>query len=174
MKMAFVSFMTLQNFEDLSVLFQWNIFFLPAILLAVLYYLRRTKSTYIDIKQYSHIPQPEEADPVRGHWPWIEKSAAMGDPRRTFDEILYEQVEKLGFPPVLLLDFRPIEKFLMLCILDNDVAEQVTKSSKKYTTSVPKHPSIQRLAPLVGARSLVTTQVSGTPCSLCHVDILEM
>lgn len=76
------------------------------------------------------------------------------------DEILYEQAEKLGFPPVLLVDWRPIEKFLILFILDNEVAEQVTKPSKQYSTSVPKHPAIQHLAPLVGARSLVTTDVS--------------
>ncbi|KXH68975.1 cytochrome P450 52A11 [Colletotrichum salicis] len=156
--MALLSFVTSQNFEKLSVLLQWKLLVLAAIPVAVVYYLRRTKATPgIDIKQYSHFPQPEEADPVRGHWPWIEKSAGLGDPRRAFDEILYEQAEKLGFPPVLLVDWRPIEKFLILFILDNDVAEQVTKPSKQYSTSVPKHPAIQHLAPLVGARSLVTT-----------------
>lgn len=80
--------------------------------------------------------------------------------RTCTDEILYEQAQKLGFPPVLLVDWRPIEKFLILFILDNEVAEQVTKPSKQYSTSVPKHPAIQHLAPLVGARSLVTTDVS--------------
>jgi hypothetical protein len=74
--------------------------------------------------------------------------------------MLYEQAEKLGFPPVLFVDFRPIEKFPVLFILDNDVAEQVTKPNKAFRTSMPKHPSIQQLAPLVGARSLVTTDVS--------------
>ncbi|KAK1507521.1 cytochrome P450 52A11 [Colletotrichum tamarilloi] len=156
--MALLSFVTSQNFEKLSVLLQWKLLVLAAIPVAVVYYFRRTKTTPgIDIKQYSHFPQPEEADPVRGHWPWIEKSAGLGDPRRAFDEILYEQAEKLGFPPVLLVDWRPIEKFLILFILDNEVAEQVTKPSKQYSTSVPKHPAIQHLAPLVGARSLVTT-----------------
>jgi hypothetical protein len=159
--------------EHLSVFFYWALFVLAAIPLAVVYCLRRTKSTHIEFKQYSHFPQPEEADPVRGHWPWIEKAAALGDPRRAFDEILYEQAEKLGFPPVLLVDMRPLEKFLILFILDNDVAEQVTKPSKMYPTSVPKHPSIQRLAPLVGARSLVTTDVSRKLYSPCHVGILR-
>ena len=76
--------------------------------------------------------------------------------------MLYEQCEKLNFPPVLLIDMRPLEKFLLLLILDNDVAEQVTKPSKQFSTSMPKHPSIQHLAPLVGARSLVSTDVSGS------------
>ncbi|KAF1960467.1 cytochrome P450 52A11 [Byssothecium circinans] len=154
--MAMLSFIMSQNFEKLGPLLQWKLLVLAAIPLVVFYYFRVTKSKPIDIKQYSHFPQPAEADPVRGHWPWVEKSAALGDPRRTFDEILYEQAQELGFPPVLLVDLRPIEEFLLLFILDNDVAEQVTKPSKQYALSVPKHPSIQRLAPLVGARSLVT------------------
>ncbi|OAG03499.1 uncharacterized protein CC84DRAFT_1165728 [Paraphaeosphaeria sporulosa] len=66
----------------------------------------------------------------------------------------------MDFPPVLLVDMRPVEKSLLLFIFDNDVAEQVTKASKQYSTSMPKHPGIQDLAPLVGARSLVTTDVS--------------
>ncbi|KAF2644018.1 cytochrome P450 52A11 [Massarina eburnea CBS 473.64] len=156
--MALLSFITSQNVEQFDAILRWKLLALVVFPLAVIYYLRKVKpTTGIDIKQYSHFPQPEEADPVRGHWPWIEKSAALGDPRRQFDEMLYEQAQKLNFPPVLLVDWRPIEKFLILFILDNDVAEQVTRPSKQYTTSVPKHPAIQQLAPLVGARSLVTT-----------------
>ncbi|KZL65938.1 cytochrome P450 [Colletotrichum tofieldiae] len=155
--MALLRYATLQNVERLSVLLQWKLLVVAAIPLLMVCYLRRSKTPTLDIKQYSHFPQPEEADPQRGHWPWIEKSAALGDPRRAFDEILYEQAHKLGFPPVLLVDWRPIEKFLILFILDNEVAEQITKPSKQYSTSVPKHPAIQHLAPLVGARSLVTT-----------------
>jgi hypothetical protein len=149
--------------ERLSALLRWEMLVFLAIPLALAYYLRRmTKVKPLDLQQYSRFPQPEPADPVRGHWPWIEKAAAEGDPRRAFDEMLYEQAEKLGFPPVLLVDFRPIEKFPVLFILDNDVAEQVTKPNKAFRTSMPKHPSIQQLAPLVGARSLVTTDVSTT------------
>lgn len=144
---------------SLDAVIRWRLFFLAAIPLAVVYYWRYRKVQPLDIKQYSHFPQPEPADPVRGHWPWIEKAAAEGDPRRAFDEMLYEQAEKLGFPPVLLVDWRPIEKFPILFILDNDVAEHITKPSKVFRNSLPKHPAIQQLAPLVGARSLVTTDV---------------
>lgn len=56
-----------------------------------------------------------------------------------------------------------MEPFLILFILDNEVAEQVTRPSKQYSTSVPKHPAMQDLAPLVGSRSLVTTDVK-SPC----------
>ncbi|PSN67582.1 cytochrome P450 52A11 [Corynespora cassiicola Philippines] len=155
--MILSSAVTSQSLANSSALLNVGILILAAIPLVVVFYLRRVKSTKIDLKQYSHFPQPEPADPVRGHWPWVEKAAAQGDPRRAFDEMLYEQAEKLGFPPVLLVDWRPVEKFPILFILDNDVAEQVTKPSKKFSTSVPKHPAIKKLSPLVGARSLVTT-----------------
>ncbi|KAJ4993794.1 cytochrome P450 52A11 [Stagonosporopsis vannaccii] len=155
--MTLLDLIPAEGLEKLGEVFRWRFLVLAAIPLAVAYYLRKSKSKPLDLQQYSHFPQPEPADAVRGHWPWIEKAAAEGDPRRAFDEMLYEQAEKLGFPPVLLVDWRPIERFPILFILDNDVAEQVTKPSKVYRTSMPKHPAIQQLAPLVGARSLVTT-----------------
>ncbi|KAF6792641.1 cytochrome p450 [Colletotrichum sojae] len=150
---------------DVTGLLRWKLLVLAAIPLAVIYFLRRSKKDDgLDIKLFSHFPQPEEADPKRGHWPWIEKAAALGDPRRSFgarfthaDELLYEQAQQLGYPPVLLVDWRPMQEMMILFILDNDVAEQVTKPTKQYSTSVPKHPAMQDLAPLVGARSLVTT-----------------
>lgn len=155
----------LSSLEDssLGTVFKWKLLLLAAIPLALAYYWRKAQPKPFDLKQYAHFPQPEPADPVRGHWPWIEKAAGEGDPRRAFDEMLYEQVEKLGFPPVLLVDWRPVEKFPILFILDNDVAEQVTRPSKMFRTSMPKHPAIQQLAPLVGARSLVTTDVNPLP-----------
>jgi hypothetical protein len=158
--MALSNLLSPRNLEWLSAPFRLKLLALAAIPLVITYYLRKTKAKTFDLKQYLHFPQPEPADPVRGHWAWVEKIAGEGDPRRQFDEMLYEQAEKLGFPPVLFVDFRPIEKFPVLFILDNDVAEQVTKPNKAFRTSMPKHPSIQQLAPLVGARSLVTTDVS--------------
>ncbi|KAF3034596.1 hypothetical protein E8E12_003749 [Didymella heteroderae] len=155
--MALLDLLPSQELEKLGALFRWKPLLFTATLLALAYYLRKTKAKLLDLKQYSHFPQPEPTDPVRGHWPWIEKTAGEGDPRRQFDEMLYEQAEKLGFPPVLLVDWRPIERFPILFVLDNDVAEQVTKPNKAFRTSMPKHPAIQQLAPLVGARSLVTT-----------------
>ncbi|KAL6706358.1 hypothetical protein ACN47E_005464 [Coniothyrium glycines] len=157
--MTLLSLLKFEGYSASDGLIQWKIIAIVAVLsMAMLYHLRRLgASHHVDLKQYSHFPQPDIADAVRGHIPWLEKVAVLGDPRRAFDEILYEQMDKLGYPPVLLIDFRPLEKFVMLCIFDDDVAEQVTKPSKLYSTSVPKHPAMQRLAPLVGARSLVTT-----------------
>lgn len=53
-----------------------------------------------------------------------------------------------------------MEPLLILFILDNNVAEQVTRATKQWSTSTPKHPAMQDLAPLVGSRSLVTLDVS--------------
>lgn len=157
--MALLDLLPSQGLENLGTLSIWKLLLIATAVLAIAYYVRKAKAKPLDLKRYSHFPQPEPADPVRGHWPWIEKAAGEGDPRRQFDEMLYEQAEKLGFPPVLLVDWRPIEKFPILFILDSDVAEQVTKPNKAFRTSMPKHPAIQQLAPLVGARSLVTTDV---------------
>lgn len=79
--MALLSLITSQNF---GALLQWKFLVLVTIPLIAIYYFQRKKSTSVSIKQYSHFPQPEEADPVRGHWPWIERIAAEGDPRRMF------------------------------------------------------------------------------------------
>ncbi|KAF3006784.1 hypothetical protein E8E13_010257 [Curvularia kusanoi] len=155
--MALLNMISSLDLSSLRYLFRWRLLVIFAIPLAIAYYWRVTRPKPLDLRQYSHFPQPEPTDPVRGHWPWIEKAAAEGDPRRAFDEMLYEQAQKLGFPPVLLVDWRPVEKFPILFVLDNDVAEQITKPSKMFKTSLPKHPAIQQLAPLVGARSLVTT-----------------
>lgn len=73
---------------------------------------------------------------------------------------MYEQAQKLGYPPVLLTDWRPLVPSVILFILNHEVAEQVTKATKQYSTSIPKHPDMQNLAPLVGSHSLVTLDVS--------------
>lgn len=82
--MTLLKYATPQNLEKLGPLLQWKLLVVAAIPLLVIFYLQRSKAPTLDIKQFSHFPQPEEADPQRGHWPWIEKSAGLGDPRRAF------------------------------------------------------------------------------------------
>lgn len=79
--------------------------------------------------------------------------------KRTSDMVLMEQAPKFGNPPVLLSDMRPKEPPLLF-ILDAEVAEQITKPTKQYSTSVPKTPNMKNLSPLVGERSLVNLDVS--------------
>ncbi|KAI9154710.1 sterigmatocystin biosynthesis P450 monooxygenase stcS [Paramyrothecium foliicola] len=137
----------------------WPVFALLAILAAlpsIGIYLFHIWSFYgLDIKQFSHFPQPE-TDKKKGHWPWIEKAARAGTLGRSWNMVMYEQFEKLGSPPVLLIDWRPMLPAAVLFVFDNTVAEQITRPSKNYSTSLPKDPMMLQLAPLVGLRSLVT------------------
>ncbi|KAH8203772.1 hypothetical protein TruAng_002065 [Truncatella angustata] len=73
-----------EKFLALEVPVYWKLSLLAAFPLVVFYFTKRSKSKTIDIKQFAHFPQPEPADSARGHWPWIEKSAGLGDPRRSF------------------------------------------------------------------------------------------
>ncbi|KAI1342194.1 cytochrome P450 52A11 [Xylariaceae sp. FL0016] len=139
-----------------QLLLHWPTVILALVPIIGFYLFRKAGPEEFNKKLLAEFPQPEPADEKRGHWPWIEKAAAGGDPRRSFDIILYEQAQKLGYPPVMLVDWRPLQPFVILFILNNSVAEQVTRASKQYSTSIPKHPAMQDLAPLVGSRSLVT------------------
>lgn len=75
------------------------------------------------------------------------------------DLVLMEQAPKFGNPPVLLADMRPKEPPLLF-IFNNAVAEQLTKPTKQFPTSIPKTPGMKNLSPLVGERSLVNLEVS--------------
>lgn len=75
------------------------------------------------------------------------------------DLVLMEQAPKFGNPPVLLADMRPKEPPLLF-IFNGDVAEQLTKPTKQFPTSIPKTPGMKNLSPLVGERSLVNLDVS--------------
>ncbi|KAI1842130.1 hypothetical protein JX266_011663 [Neoarthrinium moseri] len=110
----------------------WQSALLAIIPLFAYYLLQKLKPKQNDVKRFADFPQPEEPDKTRGHWPWIEKAAGEGEAGRSFGSKRH-LARIMGF-----------------------VAEQVTRATKQYSTSVPKHPAMQDLAPLVGSRSLVT------------------
>lgn len=110
-------------------------------------------------QKYAAFPQPGKPHWKEGHWPWIHASIGAGDPRRSFDMVLMEEAPKFGNPPVLLADMRPKEPPLLF-ILDNTIAEQITRPTKQFSTSIPKTPNMKNLSPLVGERSLVNLDVS--------------
>ena len=71
-----------------SVLPYWRFLLLASIPFSVIYlYWRTARPRDVDIRMYSHFPQPEVADPKRGHWPWLEKIGGEGDPRRAFGNV---------------------------------------------------------------------------------------
>lgn len=74
--------------------------------------------------------------------------------------VMHEHLESLGYPPVFLIDWRPMLPTPVLFIFDQTVAEQVTKPTKAHSTSFPKDPVMLDLSPLVGLHSLVLLEVS--------------
>jgi hypothetical protein len=82
--MEILEILKTQNLDYSSSLLYWRIFFLASIPLSLVLYFVRKRSNGIDITTYSHLPQPGPADPVRGHWGWLEKIAVEGDARRAF------------------------------------------------------------------------------------------
>ncbi|KAK4164076.1 cytochrome P450 [Cladorrhinum sp. PSN259] len=53
------------------------------------------------------------------------------------DLIFAKMCETIGEPPLMLVDFRPINKPTIL-VTDHEIMEQISKASKKYPASVPK------------------------------------
>ncbi|KAF0325765.1 cytochrome P450 52A11 [Colletotrichum asianum] len=63
-------------------------------------------------------------------------------------------MEQAGNPPVLFIDFWPLNN-PMLLIRNHDVAEQISKQSQLWPYSLPKSPSFKEYLPLVGEHSLI-------------------
>ncbi|KAK2749486.1 cytochrome P450 52A11 [Colletotrichum kahawae] len=63
-------------------------------------------------------------------------------------------MEQAGNPPVLFIDFWPLNE-PMLLIRNHDVAEQVSKQSQVWPYSLPKSASFKEYLPLVGEHSLI-------------------
>lgn len=83
--MAILEFFTSQRPDYSGFSLDWRLVFLACVPLGLIFYFfGRKRSDYIDITKYAHLPQPGPADPVRGHWGWLEKIAVEGDVRRAF------------------------------------------------------------------------------------------
>lgn len=83
--MALVNLFSMQNLSFPTSLLDWRVLVLASIPLSLIYYYYAgKKSDAIDIRRYSHLPQPAVSDPLRGHWGWLEKIAVEGDVRRAF------------------------------------------------------------------------------------------
>lgn len=166
------------------------LFLLLIPLLAVYIY---TKLKYVRFKQYSEFPQLKPSL-VWGHMRALYEVMKRGPLDRHFgqccillevsilhwmmepardnqrktdvctDLVINEIREELGNPPVLFLDLRP--GFAMCVVCDHEVAEQISKVSKKFPWSVNKSPTMGALKPLTGPKSIITTEVSVVPSAL--------
>ncbi|KAF5496836.1 putative sterigmatocystin biosynthesis P450 monooxygenase stcS [Colletotrichum siamense] len=122
---------------------------LPIIFL-YLYY----KLHYRRFRKYANFPQLKSSL-VWGHLQTLRKvhkdrDRVDGD----IDPVFGDLMEQAGNPPVLFIDFWPLNE-PMLLIRNHDVAEQVSKQSQLWPYSLPKSPSFKEYLPLVGDHSLI-------------------
>ncbi|RTE84935.1 hypothetical protein BHE90_000370 [Fusarium euwallaceae] len=111
-----------------------------------------TKLRFKRFKQYAHLPQLPPSL-IWGHMLVYDEISKHAQRDRHPDLIFAEMYEKLGRPPLIFLDMRPISKPVAL-ITSHDIAEQVTKSSNLFPWSTPKTPTMKDIIHLLGPSSL--------------------
>ncbi|KAI0391558.1 cytochrome P450 [Xylariaceae sp. FL0594] len=114
------------------------------------------KLYYKRFVQNAHIPQLPPSL-LWGHMLTFHSFTKRGIPDRHPDLIIADMHETLGRPPLMLLDNWPIVKPLIV-ISSHEVAEQVSQSSSQLKYSVPKAPTVERIADLFGHNSILLKQ----------------
>lgn len=61
--------------------------------------------------------------------------------------------DDLGRPPLMFVDLRPVNRPMVL-VRSHEIAEQISKASKLYTTSAPKA-DLRYLEPVIGPKSIL-------------------
>lgn len=69
-------------------------------------------------------------------------------------------MEEAGYPSVLLVDTRPVQSWPLLVVSSHAVAEQISRVSKAFPTSLNKSPTIFEFTRLVGHESVLVKEVS--------------
>jgi cytochrome P450 len=129
----------------------------PLLLLAAIPILLFAAYRYVHYKrfvEYSHIPQLPPSL-IWGHLAILPKLIGGGNPKRDADMAFKETWLKLGRPPFVLFDIRPLMA-PMLVVGSHEVAEQVSRSSKQFPWALPKSPTMKGIQPLVGTHSILT------------------
>ncbi|KAG8161305.1 hypothetical protein KVR01_009569 [Diaporthe batatas] len=115
------------------------------------------KWQYQRFQQYADLPQPKTSF-IWGHLAFMGQLFKNApDPRRHLDDVIRDYLPKLGSPPVLFVDLRPVN-YPMLVICDHDVAEQITKPSTRWALSTPKSPTLGDIWHLTGKNSILTSE----------------
>ncbi|KAM7189863.1 Cytochrome P450 [Naviculisporaceae sp. PSN 640] len=131
---------------------------LKALLIAtlpVLFWYLYTRLRYKRFRQYASLPQLPSSL-VLGHLAAFDEYNRRGPPAQHPDMIFTAMHAAIGRPPLMLVDFRPVTRPMVL-VASHEIAEQIAKPSKQFPTSVPKA-SLKHLAPLLGATSILTAQ----------------
>ncbi|KAI0117413.1 cytochrome P450 [Daldinia grandis] len=128
-----------------------GLFLLAAATLLASYLYARLR--YLRFTQYAHIPQlPNHL--LWGHLKVFGEFMYRGILDRHPDKIFEEMWESMGRPPMMLVDFRPINPPMVL-FPSHDIAEQISKPTKLFPLSVPKSPTWTHMIPLIGSTSIL-------------------
>ncbi|KAF3759926.1 cytochrome P450 [Cryphonectria parasitica EP155] len=107
---------------------------LGAGLLAVFLY---NRLRYHRFQQYASLPQ-RPPSLLWGNMKEVQEWATNGEPDRHPDLGFKWMGERLGSPPVWLLDIRPFAPFATAVIQNHEVADQIAKGSKTFPYSTPR------------------------------------
>ncbi|RAL07032.1 cytochrome P450 [Aspergillus homomorphus CBS 101889] len=105
--------------------------------------------------RYAHFPQLPSSL-LWGHLKIYHEITQRGLLDRDHDHIFSQIHETLGRPPVILFDYRPICR-PVLVIASHEVAEQISRSSKQFRFSVPKL-GLGFLEPVIGHTSILSAE----------------
>ncbi|KAI0165356.1 cytochrome P450 [Hypoxylon sp. FL1284] len=110
------------------------------------------KLRYHRFHQHAKIPQMPPSLPF-GHLKTLDALIKRGEPDRHPDVMFSEMHEALGRPPLIFVDFRPVNRPMVL-VSSHEIAEQVSKPSKDFPTSIPKT-DLSYLVHLTGPNSIL-------------------
>lgn len=78
---------------------------------------------------------------------------------KQIDKIFEEMWISIGRPPVMFVDFRPVNPPLVL-VPSHSIAEQISKQSSLFPLSTPKSPTWTHMIPMIGETSILGKEVS--------------
>ncbi|KAI0109157.1 cytochrome P450 [Nemania sp. FL0031] len=105
-------------------------------------------------RQYASLPQLPPTL-LFGHLKTMNEYIRRGEADCHPDVIFSNMHEALGRPPVMLVDLRPISR-PMVIVANHEIAEQVSKASNLFPTSLPKT-SLTHLEHLIGPSSIIAS-----------------
>ncbi|KAI1312023.1 cytochrome P450 [Xylaria venustula] len=117
-------------------------------------------ATYLYLKlrhkrfnQYASLPQLQSSL-LWGHLKTVNDYARHGEADRHPDMALADMHQALGRPPLMFVDLRPLNHPILV-VTNHEIAEQVSKASTLFPTSVPKS-SFKYLEHLIGPTSILS------------------
>ncbi|KAI1420271.1 cytochrome P450 [Xylaria sp. FL1777] len=118
-------------------------------------------ATYLYVKirhkrfsQYAFFPQLPPSL-ILGHLKTMDEYMQRGPADRHPDASFVAMHEELGRPPLMFVDLRPVN-LPMVLVTNHEIAEQVSKASNLFPTSLPKA-NLEYLEPLTGRKSILVS-----------------